>query len=133
MSVEANTATVYRWFETLNRNDLTAAAQLWAPDYTFSNPMGIRDWKQFFTTFHQAFPDLRVAEQDVFAAEDKVATRWNMEGTQRGEFQGIQPTYRQVTTTGISIFRIVGGKIRAQWTEFDRMHLLQQLDVVLIR
>lgn len=133
MSVEATAAIVYRWFETLNRNDLTAAGELWAPDYTFANPMGIRDWKQFFTTLHQAFPDLRMAEQDVFAVEDKVATRWTMEGTQRGQFEGIDPTNREVATTGISIFRIHGGKIRAQWTEFDRMHLLQQLGVVLIR
>lgn len=133
MSVEAMTAIVYRWFETLNRNDLTAAGELWAPDYTFSNPMGIRDWKQFFTILHQAFPDLRMAEQDVFAGEDKVATRWTMEGTQRGQFEGIDPTNREVATTGISIFRIHGDKIRAQWTEFDRMHLLQQLGVVLIR
>jgi predicted ester cyclase len=51
-------------------------------------------------------------------------------GTQRGEFQGLPPTGKSVTFTGINIARIEGGKIAELWSEFDALGVLQQLGAI---
>ncbi len=43
---------------------------------------------------------------------------------------GIPPTGKQVTMSGIAIYRLVDGKIVEQWGVNDMLGLLQQLGVV---
>jgi len=76
-----------------------------------------------------AFPDLRVTLEDVIPAGDKVVVRWTDRGTHQGEFLGVAPTGRRVTTTGITIFRFAGGKVVEQWTNWDTLSLMSQLGV----
>jgi len=38
---------------------------------------------------------------------------------------GILPTGRQVTMNGISILRVVGGKIVERWDQADRLGMMQ--------
>jgi hypothetical protein len=47
-----------------------------------------------------------------------------------GEAFGIQPTGKQVTNSGINIFRVADGKIAEVWDIFDRLWLWQQLGVL---
>jgi predicted ester cyclase len=51
-------------------------------------------------------------------------------GTHRGEFMGIAPTGTEVKFTGLSIDRVVDGKIVENWIEGDLEDLLQQIDAV---
>ena len=51
-------------------------------------------------------------------------------GTHLGAFQGMPPTGKQVTYTGILIYRIVDSKIAEQWTEFDLLGFLRRLGVL---
>jgi predicted ester cyclase len=51
-------------------------------------------------------------------------------GTHQGVFQGIPPTGRPVTLTGISIWRVNGGTIVESWHELDTLGLIQQLGVI---
>jgi predicted ester cyclase len=51
-------------------------------------------------------------------------------GTHRGPFMGIQPTNRELSWTGITIDRIVEGKIVESWANWDMMGMMQQLGVV---
>jgi predicted ester cyclase len=43
---------------------------------------------------------------------------------------GIPPTGKQATVTGISIGRVVNGKIVESWSNFDALGMMQQLGVV---
>lgn len=47
-----------------------------------------------------------------------------------GEFRGLEPTGRQITVTGIGIYRVDGGQIVERWENIDELGLLQQLAVV---
>ncbi|MEZ4570401.1 MAG: ester cyclase [Thermomicrobiales bacterium] len=67
---------------------------------------------------------------DHIAEGDRVVTRWSAQGTPEGTFQGIPPTGKQVTLTGIDIDRIAGGKIVECWMNLDELGLLQQLGVI---
>ena len=64
------------------------------------------------------------------AEGDKVAYRWTLTGTHKGEFEGIPPTNKKVTVWAISISRIAGGKIVEDWSRVDTLGLMQQLGVV---
>jgi predicted ester cyclase len=73
------------------------------------------------------FPDIHFTLEDVLVDRDKVIVRWTCHGTHKGEFRRIAPTGTQVTFTGITIYRVVNGKIVERWSEEDGISLLQQL------
>lgn len=83
--------------------------------------------KQWNAAILEAVPDYRVTIDDEIAENDKVVTRWTAQGTHKGKFQGIAPTGRQVTITGITISRYVDGKIAESWVELDTLNLMRQL------
>jgi steroid delta-isomerase-like uncharacterized protein len=134
MSAEQNKAIVRRYFEqVVNGNDRAAAEQLVAPDLVFTSPYTpapTRDRASFLGMIgmlHAAFPDLTLVERDAVAEGDRVATRWTVSGTHRGEFMGLPATGRRFTITGMSIYRVAGGKIVEGWVNDDSLGMLQQL------
>jgi predicted ester cyclase len=125
MSVEENKALVRRaqgvlWNHTGN---LDAAEELFAPDY-------VEDAKQEATNVRRGFPDLESTIEDLIAERDKVVAHWRAQATHRGEYMGIPPTGNRVNFTGISIYRIEGGKIAESWGVSDLLGMMQQLGAV---
>lgn len=86
--------------------------------------------KQFEAMLHEAFPDMQVTVEDQIAEGDKVVTRWTCRGTHRGEFQGMPPTGKRMTMSGMTIFRIANGKLVEGWNNPDLLGVLQQLGAV---
>ncbi len=74
-----------------------------------------------------AFPDMQAIEQDLFVDSDKVVTRRILRGTHQGEFMGIAPTGKEVSTGGVWLSHLRGGKIKEQWVYFDALGLLHQV------
>jgi steroid delta-isomerase-like uncharacterized protein len=95
-----------------------------------SLPKGIDGNKVFTSMFLRAFPDTRMTVEQQVAEGDNVVTRWTAQGTHKGELMGIPATGKQVTITGITIDRIVAGRIVESWDEFDQFGMMQQLGVV---
>lgn len=83
--------------------------------------------KQYVATLREAFPDLQLTIDDQIADGDRVVTRWTARGTHLGTFQGIPPTGKRGSMTGIDIDRFVDGKAVECWTNTDDLGLLQQL------
>jgi hypothetical protein len=82
-------------------------------------PPGTEGLKQTIITYRSAFPDLKATVDDIFAEGDRVAYRWSTRGTHLGDWLGIPPTGNHMAATGISIFRIAGGKVVEGWTSMD--------------
>jgi predicted ester cyclase len=59
-----------------------------------------------------------------------VAVRWRMHGTHTGEYMGVPPTGKVITTPGMSMYRIAGGKIVEDWSVMDQLGSMQQLGLV---
>jgi len=55
----------------------------------------------------------------------KKGYRWTTIAVHRGNFMGILPTNKRITFTGMSIYRIVDGKITDEWYIWDRLGLYQ--------
>jgi len=135
MPVEENKAIVRRCYEELNKKNLGIGDELFAANYVNHQPgggevHGPEELKQLLTGFFTAFPDLRFTVEDLVAEGDKVVARWTSQGTHKGEFMGIAATGKQGATTGIAIFRIVGGKVVEEWAEMDMLGMMQQLGVI---
>jgi predicted ester cyclase len=125
MSVEENKALVRRaqgvlWNHTGN---LDAAEELFAPDH-------VEDAKQEAANVRRGFPDLESTIEDLIAERDKIVAHWRAQATHRGEYMGITPTGNRVNFTGISIYRIEGGKIAESWGVSDLLGMMQQLGAV---
>ncbi|HZU02399.1 MAG TPA: ester cyclase [Ktedonobacteraceae bacterium] len=136
MSTEDNKALVNRYFHAAwNQGNPAVIDELFAATFQAHNPAvpngGSREgFKQFNSVFRSAFPNLRISQDDVIAEGDQVVTRFTVHGTHQGELQGIPPTGKQMTITGIEIVRVSGGKIVEAWSEFDQLGMLQQLGVI---
>jgi len=133
---EENKAIARRFFkEVWNEGNLSAIDELAAANYEDHNqppgmPSGIEGVKQTIAMYQTAFPDTRMTVEDEFAQGDRVVIRWTARGTHTGELMGIPPTGKQVTVTGIDVYRVAGGKLVERWGEFDQMGMMQQLGVV---
>ena len=88
---------------------------------------GFEEFSERWSLFLTAFPDLEFSVDLVAAEGDLAATLWTATGTQRGEWQGIAPTDREVTWQGINVFRIACGQIAEAWGEADHLGLRAQL------
>ena len=136
MGTEDNKALLRRFFdEVLNTGNLALADQLLDPGYQFHfpalpQPGGPEVFKDTLLAFRQGFPDLNFTIEDMIAEGDRVAVRFTVRGTHRGDFQGVPPTGRPVQFSGISIYRVAGGKMVEDRSEIDQVSLMQQLGLM---
>ncbi len=132
---ERNKAIVRRSFdEVYNQGNLAVVDELVSNDFVAhisdQDIHGSSHMKQYVRQLRQAFPDLHVSIDDQVAEGDKVVTRWTATGTQSGVFQGIPPTGRRGTMSGIDIDYVIDGKTVECWSLADTLSLLQQLGVI---
>src|SRR5918993_5129064 len=120
MSVEEeNKALCNRGAEAISRGDFDAIDEIHAPD-------NAQKLKEAVAEIRQAFPDNHGTNVIQIAEGDLVANRFVYYGTHLGEFKGIAPTGKQVTFEGLSIDRVVDGKIVDSWSQIDIDELFEQ-------
>ena len=132
MSVEEHKAIQRRVYELFSSGNQEALEEVIAPDAVDHNAPpglapGLEGVRQTLGMFRAAFPDLRITAEDLLAEGDRVAARITATGTHRGEFQGLPPTGKQVTISGIEIVRIANGRVVERWGQFDNLGMLQQM------
>lgn len=133
-SPEENKKIVYQ-LNDIWQGDLGIVDELVAEDYKNHNPIvpdappGPEGFKENVSALLTAFPDITWSIEDVIAEGDKVVFRAVGHGTHEGELMGIEPTGREVTLSGIVIFRIDDGRVVERWAQFDTMGMLSQLGV----
>jgi steroid delta-isomerase-like uncharacterized protein len=133
MSIEENKALVRLYYELVNRGELDACYELFAPEFVFHSAdgdMSREQTKQFDTMWLAAFPDLSATIEGMVAEGDRVSLRVTWRGTHKGEFMGITPTGKRLEITNANLFRIVSGKLVESWNVTDRLRFMQQLGVI---
>lgn len=134
MSTE-NVAIMHRIYEVLNGGNMDLADQVIAADSVSHEvppeyPSGLEGWKQYFTDFRAAFPDLHFTVEETIAEGDKVVCRCTLRGTHRGDFMGIPATGKQVVVTGVDVGHFANGKGVEHWAYYDELGMMQQLGVI---
>jgi len=135
MSQEANIATTKKMGEAINKGHLDVLKEVFASNVTDHDPApdqgkGPEGFIGFFTQLRTAFPDLKIAVEEMVAADDKVAFAYTMTGTQDGPFQGIPATGKKIKARGMQLAKYNSeGKITERWGSSDEAGILQQLGV----
>jgi len=138
LSTEENKELHNRLTECWNQGNVALLEELLAPDFIHHDPdrpdiRSREDYKRWFAEGHSLFPDFHLTVEIVVAEADKVAGHWNWHGTNMGDFDLPAPapaTGKQVSVSGMNIFRFAGGKIAEEWFQADTMGLMQQLGFV---
>lgn len=128
-----NKGLIYRYFEEMNKGNKAYLDEYFGPNYVYHGPNGDLDaegFKTMHSMFLTAFTDIHAVPEDIISEGDKVVTRWKIQCTHKGEFQGIAPTGKRIIVTGIIISRIEMGKTVEEWEEINQLGMLQQLGVI---
>ncbi len=135
MSAKQNKVIVYRFIdEAYNKRNLTVGDELLATDVVLhisnADIRGREGWKQYASGFLAGFSDIVISVEDTIAEGDKVVANWISHGIHTGELQGIAPTGKQVTFTGIAIYRFAGDRIKEIWVWNDIWGMMRQLGII---
>jgi steroid delta-isomerase-like uncharacterized protein len=116
--------------EVLSDGRFDRAAELYSPDFINHGShrnVGLKEDQDAARGWKQAFPDLVITPEKVIAEGDLVTVYWVARGTNSGAGNGLPATGKSMEASGITIWRIVGGRITDEWSAFDQLSILQQL------
>lgn len=120
---DTHKATIVRVFEKIwNEHNLDLIEAIYAEDFrahiTHSpeDINGVEAFYQFVALFQAMYPDFTFTVEDQIAEGDKVATRWTARTPDLGT---------EAAMTGISIHRLVEGKVVEAWDNWDSVSALQ--------
>jgi steroid delta-isomerase-like uncharacterized protein len=134
-TVAQNIVLLERWYREVWREGKNETIyELLAPNAVLTGQRGSQtvirgaeEFVKFAEEIRSAFPDTEVVMEDAFGDGDKVAARWTATMTHTGEGLGMPPTGKKVKITGISVARIIEGKIVEGWDNWDQLAMLEQI------
>jgi steroid delta-isomerase-like uncharacterized protein len=132
-----NEALVARYFgDIMSEGKLEVIEEILDPLFAFIIPTqpepisGYEAFRGFVMYLRNAFPDIKFTVLRQMAEGNKVASRWQIEGTHQGEFLGAPATGNHIKDFGIDIFTIRHGKIVSVHVNENDFGLMQQLGVI---
>ena len=129
--LERNKAVARRVFdEIFNQGRFEVADEIYAKDFVnhgVHRDVGLKEDQDAARGWKLAFPDLRVTVLKEIAEGDLVTVLYEGTGTNTGEGNGLPATGKKIEGRGITIWRIVKGKITEEWSEFDQLRIMKDL------
>ena len=126
---EANKEVVRRYLQILGGGALDQLDQVLGPDFVDRTPgaapnvYGPEAIRQSQRKARDLFQDIHYAVDDLIAEGDRVAARYTVRATRKGNGAAGLP----VQVIGVTFFRIADGKIREAWIVNDQIELFRQL------
>jgi len=126
-----NKAVAARVFEEIfNQGKFQVADEIYAQDFVNHGLHRNYDLQEDQAAVHaekKAFPDLKMSVILMAGEGDLVTVVWVFRGKHTGSgYDGLPPTGVKLELRGITVWHIVDGKIREEWTEFDELQAAQQ-------
>jgi predicted ester cyclase len=90
-------------------------------------PANKEGFKQFIYHLWKGFPDIIITFEDIISEENRVAGRYNLAGTHKGEFMKFQPTNKRFRINGMTVFSFRDAKVIERWNLVDMLSLIEQL------
>jgi len=127
---EMNKAVARRVFEEIfNQGNFQVADQIYARDFVnhgLHRNASLQDDQAAARWEKQAFPDLKMTVDLMVAEGDLVTVVWTLRGTNTAAASPLPATGVKLELRGITVWRIVDGKIREEWTSFDMLRPVRQ-------
>ena len=131
---DQNKAIARRAFEEiLSQGHFELAEQLYAKDFVnhgIHRDVSLEEDQTALRGWHEAFPDVVITAEKLMAEGDLVTVYWIARGTNTGAGNGLPATGKRAELAGITIWRIVDGKIKEEWSAFDQLSMMQQLGLL---
>jgi steroid delta-isomerase-like uncharacterized protein len=128
---ERNEAVARRVFdEIFNQGRFQAASEIYAPDFVnhgqhrdanLAEDQAAARWEK------TVCPDLHLTVDLIKANQDYVTVVWTARGTNTRRSGWIPATGVRIEERGITVWRIVDGRIHDEWTSFDEWQLIRQV------
>jgi predicted ester cyclase len=122
---EKNKAVAMRVFEEIfNQKKLEAASEIYSPEFINHGAHGdvsLQVDQAAARSEIKAFPDIHMTVELAVAQGDFVTVVWRFHGTHTAFGYGLPPTGARIEMRGITVWRIVDGKIRDEWTSFNEL------------
>ena len=134
---EQNIVMIRDFYEDWNNRNTDVMLELHAPNAKYhhpsvgSEPILYEEAIEQMKFLWDAFPDITLDIEDLFAEENKVVVRFIGRGTHAKDFGGIPATGIMTEASGMEIFHIKDSKIVEVWEISDRLGLMQQLGMEL--
>ncbi|MCW5205389.1 ester cyclase [Desulfobulbus sp. F5] len=134
---KANLAVAHRYInEVMNQGHLEVIDEIIDLHFQFIIPTqpepfrGPEGFKGFVQYLRNAFPDIKFSIDREAVDGDKVAVRWKITGTHKGEFLGAAPTEKFIEDYGIDIFTMSKGKILTVHVNENDFSLMRQIGII---
>jgi len=120
--------------EVINQGNFDVVDEIADPNYVYRSPdeelHGTEALKGFLASYRTAFPDLRMAIDELVVADDTAVIFFTLTGTHEGPLMGIAPSGKKMRAHGVVRSRFEDGRIVGEWEVLDQLAILTQLGVV---
>lgn len=128
---EKNKAVAMRVFEEIfNQKKLEVASEIYSPEFVNHGAHGdvsLQVDQAAARSEIKAFPDIHMTVELAVAQGDFVTVVWRFRGTHTAFGYRLPPTGARIDMRGITVWRIVDGKIRDEWTSFNELTAYMQV------
>jgi len=116
--------------EIFNQGRFEVANEIYAKDFvnhglhrnfTLQEDQAAARWEK------QTAPDLTMSVDLIAAEEDFVTVVWTARGTNTARIGWLPATGVKFEERGVTVWRIVDGKIHDEWTSFDELYIVRQI------
>jgi steroid delta-isomerase-like uncharacterized protein len=124
-----------RWHKAWTAQDVSALANLYAPDCRVTSPMfgpmqGRAAVTESFRKLFKAFPDWKVKTEQLIIDGNRAAIVLSTELTHSAEFMGLPATGRKAKITGVIVHKLDDDLVDEELRLYDFTSLLVQVGVL---
>ena len=114
-----------------NEKDKSRFLEFYSDDFVSRRPTGEARGTaaagEIYDTYTSAFPDAKIAIDQILEIGEYVVAKTTFNGTHTGELQGTAASGNKVTVPAIAIYKIENGKIISEDVVWDTLLLAQQI------
>lgn len=116
------------YLEYCNQHDFDSMASFYTPTININGvPMDPASVTAQFAPVIAAFPDWHWEMRHIVVDDENIVVHFQVTGTHRGTFQGIEATGRRVSISEFTLYRVEDGKFAEVWDLVDMAALINQI------
>ena len=117
--------------QSFNKRNFDLLKDLISDEYTgIQGKKGVAGFQEPVQTLIKGFPDMQWIVTNLVAEDDKVFVSWRVEGIHKNSFNNIPATGKKISSDGMGLLTLKDGKVISTQVLTDRVHFLQELEVL---
>jgi len=120
-----------------NNGNLSVIDELVSRNFTYHCPLrpdsitGRDAFKQWVKNYRLAFSNFRFTLLGYLIGEgEQVSGRWRMSGIHSGLLLHLEPSFREFSVEGITLYRFIDDEIAEAWISYDLYGLMHQFGLM---